>query len=76
MIQLHIGCDITIEKSILITILLTSIVALVLYLFIMKYTWNKKNFDKNKIFMNISIITEDDNINTFSYKIKVKDTSK
>ena len=34
------------EKSILITILLTSIVALVLYLFIMKYTWNKKNFDK------------------------------
>lgn len=64
------------EKSILITILLTSIVALVLYLFIMKYTWNKNNFDKNKIYMNISIITEDDNINTFSYKIKVKDTSK
>lgn len=64
------------EKSILITILLTSIVALVLYLFIMKYTWNKKNFDKNKIYMNISIITEDNNINTFSYKIKVKDTSK
>ena len=59
------------EKSILITILLTSIVALVLYLFIMKYTWNKNNFDKNKIYMNISIITEDDNINTFSYKIKV-----
>ena len=64
------------EKSILITILLTSIVALVLYLFIMKYTWNKNNFDKNKIYMNISIITEDDNINIFSYKIKVKDTSK
>ena len=42
----------------------------------MKYTWNKKNFDKNKIHMNISIITEDDNINIFSYKIKVKDTSK
>ena len=26
----------------------------------MKYTWNKNNFDKNKIYMNISIITEEE----------------